>query len=343
MTKIGIMSFAHVHAASYATRLTAMPGVETLAADPGTHSADETRGRELAAELGVDYVDTYEELFAWRPDAVVITSENARHRADVERAAAAGADILCEKPLATSWADGLAIRDAVKRAGVILMVAFPVRFSTAFSRLRAQKEAGALGKLVTIRGYNNGMLPRDRAWFTDPALSGGGALVDHVVHVADMIDALTGKVPVRVTASGNSILYPEQPAESAALALVEYSDGLVAAFDSSWSVPQQAPAWGGLRMSVLGTAGTIDIDFFGAAARGVSANGTALEERYGADSDLPMLTCFIDAVRSGRQPQPDVETGLRTLSIVLAAQESVRTERTVDIAAFLGKQGADVR
>ncbi len=333
------MSFAHVHAAGYTAALKAMPGVEVLTADPGEHPAGETRGRRLAEELGVDYVDDYDQLFAWGPDAVVITSENVRHRADVERAAAAGAHILCEKPLATSWEDGIAIRDAVERAGVILMVAFPVRFSTAFARLRAQKEAGALGELVTIRGYNNGMLPRDRAWFTDPALSGGGALVDHIVHVADMIDALTGDLPESVTAIGNSILYPDRDAESAALALVRYRNGLVAAVDSSWSVPQRAPAWGGLRMSVLGTAGTVDVDFFGAAARGVSAEGAALEERYGADCDLPMLSCFLDAIRTSWQPQPDVETGLRSLSIVLAAQESVRTGRTIDVAALLGSLG----
>lgn len=331
MTKIAIMSFAHVHAAGYATLLAGMPGVQVMGSDPGDHRPEETRGAELAHELGIDYVDTYDELLAWGPDAVVITSENANHRGDVERAAAAGAHILCEKPLATTWEDGLAIRDAVQRAGVLLMVAYPVRFSTAFRRLQDQNEVGALGDLVTIRGYNNGMLPIDRAWFTDPALAGGGAMVDHLVHVADMIDALTGAKPRRVTAISNSLLYPDRPAESSAVALVEYDNGLQAAFDSSWSVPQHAPAWGGLKMSVLGTSGTVDIDFFGAAARGISSAGLPIEARYGANFDQAMLDCFVRAVRTGQQPQPDVDTGLRTLSIVLAAQESARTGCTIDI------------
>lgn len=336
MTRIAIMSFAHVHAAGYAAVLKAMPDVEVMGSDPGSHPHGELRGRQLADQLGIAYAGSYDEVFAWRPDGVVITSENARHRADVERAAAAGVPILCEKPLATSWADGIAIRDAVQRAGVILMVAFPVRFSSGFARLQAQNRAGALGRLVAVRGCNNGMLPAGRAWFTDPALSGGGALVDHIVHVADMMDALTGAVPVSVTAASNSVLYPERDAESAALALVRYSDGVIAALDSSWSVPQRAPAWGGLRMSVLGTLGSVDVDFFGAAAHGVDSEGKALEERYGADPDVPMLECFVDAVRTGRQPQPDVQTGLRTLSVVLAAQESARTGRSVDVDELLG-------
>ena len=329
--KIGIMSFAHVHAAGYARLLAGIPGVEVVAADPGEHSDDEVRGAMLAAELGVYYLEDYEDLFTWEPDAVIITSENARHRADVERAAAAGAHILCEKPLATSWEDGLAIRDAVARAGVIAMIAHPVRFSSDFATLQAEYRAGALGELVAVRGANNGMLPTGRDWFTDPQRAGGGALADHVVHIADLVDALTGATPVRVTATSNRLLYPDRDAESAAVVLVEYSDGMIAALDSSWSVPQQAPAWGGLQMSVVGTGGTVDVDFFGSAARGVTASGRAVEARYGADLDAAMLNCFLDAVRTGVPPQPDVDAGLRTLSIVLAAQESARTGRTVDV------------
>lgn len=330
--KIGIMSFAHVHAAGYARLLAEAPGVEVVACDPGPQPDGEVRGAMLAAQAGVGYLDSYDDLFTWGPDAVVVTSENARHRADVELAAAAGAHILCEKPLATTWADGLAIRDAVARAGVIAMVAHPVRFSSAFARLRAQKQAGALGELVAIRGANNGMLPVERAWFTDPRLAGGGALADHLVHIADLIDALTGAQPGRVTATSNRVLYPDRDAESAGLVLVEYSGGLVAAVDSSWSVPRSAPAWGGLTMSVLGTAGTVDVDFFGSAARGVDADGRAVEQRFGADLDVPMLAAFLEGVRTGVQPQPDVEAGLRSLSVVLAAQESARTGRAVDVA-----------
>lgn len=88
-----------------------------------------TRGAELATELGVAYVDTYDEAFAWKPDAVVIAAENSRHRALVERAAAAGVHVLCEKPLATTVEDAIAMRDACETAGVLLMVAYPVRFS----------------------------------------------------------------------------------------------------------------------------------------------------------------------------------------------------------------------
>jgi predicted dehydrogenase len=335
--KIAVMSFAHTHAIGYLTALAAMPGVEVRGADPdGVSTGDavvELRGRDLADELGVDYADTYDELLAWGPDAVVVTSENARHRGLVEAAAAAGAHVLCEKPLATTWEDGLAIRDAVEAAGVMLMVAFPVRFTSAFDKLRAAHDSGALGQLFSVRGANNGMLPLTRSWFTEPELSGGGAIVDHVVHIADLLEGLMGSAPVTVTAVANRTLHAARAqAETAGLVTITYANGVVAAIDCSWSKPDTSAVWGGLTLDVAGTGGTVSLDFFGAAARGiVTETGLPIESRTGADPDAVMLRTFVDAVRSGVQPQPDVHVGLRTLSIVLAAQESVATGRTVPV------------
>ena len=216
--KIGIMSFAHTHAASYVRLLREEPDIELRAADPGphpaasqpaashpaaSHSPGEVRGAELARQLDVAYCDDYDQLMAWGPDAVLVTSENARHRPLVELAASRGAHILCEKPLATTWADGQAIAQAARTAGVTLMMAFPVRFASVFARLRAQYDAGLLGDIVSIRGTNNGKLPAERAWFADPELAGGGAFADHVVHIADLIEALTGAEPLTVTAVSN--------------------------------------------------------------------------------------------------------------------------------------------
>src|SRR5581483_4189999 len=200
------------------------------------------------------------------------TSENARHRPLAELAARHGAHILCEKPLATTWADGQAMVDAAAAAGVLLMMAYPVRFASAFGRLRAEHAAGRLGDIVSIRGTNNGKLPTERAWFGQPELSGGGAFVDHVVHVADLIDALIGSPPVSVTAVSNRKLHAARAAvETAGLVLVGYANGVIAAIDCSWSRPETAPTWGGLTFHVTGTQGTVDLDLFGAGARGLDA------------------------------------------------------------------------
>ncbi|MER7203516.1 Gfo/Idh/MocA family oxidoreductase, partial [Streptomyces sp. NPDC000188] len=142
--KVGVLSFAHVHAGGFARLLDGMEGVEVLAADPDTDLAapGEVRGREFADRLGVAYANSYEELFAWGPDKVVVCSENVRHRPLVELAAAHGVDVLCEKPLATTEEDGAAMVEACRAAGVRLAVAHPVRFSPAYTAVRAAVRSG---------------------------------------------------------------------------------------------------------------------------------------------------------------------------------------------------------
>ncbi len=327
------MSFAHPHAQGYVELLLRYDNVSVLASDPGPHAEGELRGRALADTLGVDYVDSYAELLAWQPDAVVVTSENARHRECVELAAAMGAHILCEKPLATTLDDGRAILGAVERSGIILMMAFPVRFSSDFQRLKHAHENGSLGQVLTIRGSNNGKLPRERSWFAEPERSGGGALVDHVVHIADLLDGLMNAAPLSVTSVANRILHADRArAETSGLVTISYDNGVIAAIDCSWSQPDTAPTWGGVKVSVGGTAGSVDIDFFGPRSRGLDTRtGRPIELPYGPNFDKALLESFINSVRNEEQSQPDVHVGLRTLRIVLAAQESARTGRTVAI------------
>ena len=333
--RVALMSFAHVHAAGYARLLQAMPNLELRASDPdGDKEPGERRGRGLADDLGVTYVDSYAELLDWQPDAVIVTSENARHRPLVEAAAQAGAAVLCEKPLATTLEDALAMQAACDASGVAMMTAYPVRFSPAFARLRELVDAGRLGALLAATGTNNGQIPvGERAWFTDPARSGGGAMVDHIVHVADLLDALTGLTPERVRAVSNRILHAEKPevrAETGGMVTISYAGGFVATIDCSWSQPDNAPTWGGLTLQVIGTQGIADIDPFAQHVGGVGPDG-AVFLAYGTNTDELLLHEFLHAVRTKQAGQPDGGAGIRSLKIVLAAQESARTGEVVSV------------
>ncbi|CAM3532128.1 Gfo/Idh/MocA family protein [Occultella aeris] len=322
---VGILSFAHTHASSYARILAATPGVEVLGTDPGPYDPGTVRGAAFAAEHGVTYVEDVATLLARAPDAVVICAENTAHRALTEQASAAGAHVLCEKPLATSDADAAAMLAAADAAGVILMTAYPVRFASVFTDLVARVRAGQLGDIYSILGTNNGKMPlAQRSWFTDPARSGGGALLDHVVHVADLIDALLGEGAEEVHAVTNRILRADAgvDVETGGVVSIRYPSGVIATIDCSWSHPESAPNWGGLTLEVHGTAGSVRIDPFAAHVAGYDADGEVWAG-FGADLDARMVGEFLDAVRTGRTPQPDGAVGARTLAIVTAAQRSV--------------------
>jgi len=334
-TRIAILSFAHTHALSYARILADRPDVETIATDPeGAAAADfGPRGAELARALRIPYVNSYDEAFAWGPDAVIVTAENSRHRELVERAASAGADILCEKPLATTLEDARAMLAAVERARVGLMLAYPVRFSATFAEARDRVRAGELGQIIGIRGTNNGKVPlADRAWFTDQELAGGGALVDHVVHCADLIDDLLNAQASTVYAVANRILHSDRgiDVETGGLVTLRYPSGVVATIDCSWSYPDAASTWGGLTLQLIGTHGTITIAPFAQHLAGYDARG-AVFTPVGDDIDASMIDAFLSDRHHGRALRPDGAVGYRTLQIVDAARRSVVSGMPVQV------------
>lgn len=171
--RIGIMSFAHLHAEAYIENLRAIPEVEMI----GIADEDVDRGRLYAEQFDAHLFPDYAAMLATKPDAVLVCSENTRHRPLVEMAAAAGVHVLCEKPLATTAEDARAMIAACEKAGVMLMTAFPMRFSAPLQQLKAQIDQGNLGKIYCLNTVNQGQIPLDyRPWFVDPELSGGGGI-----------------------------------------------------------------------------------------------------------------------------------------------------------------------
>ncbi|WP_406404892.1 Gfo/Idh/MocA family oxidoreductase [Streptomyces sp. NBC_00879] len=340
--KVAVLSFAHVHAATYIALLRDRSDIELITTDPDAPPGDPTRGKALADQLGVTYRADYEEVFAERPRAVIVTSENTRHRQLVEHAAAAGAHVLCEKPLATTEHDARAMIDACEQAGVSLMTAYPVRFHPAFTALRHTLADGSIGSLLSVHGVNNSRPPGlERPWFADPAFAGGGAIMDHTLHIADLLDVLLdGEQPVQVYAVANTLLTrndqdeDEPNVESAGLLTLTYAHGLVATIDCSWSHPSTHPTWGGLTLTCVGQRALVEFDAFPALLDGYdTAQATTRWEPGAIDLDAAMLDSFLTSARTGQRAHPDGETGLRTLRTALAAYESLRTSQPVVTAA----------
>ncbi|MEV5910442.1 Gfo/Idh/MocA family protein [Streptomyces chartreusis] len=339
--KVAVLSFAHVHAAAYLQLLCERPDIELITADPDADPTDSTRGQALADELGVSYRSSYEAALAEQPRAVIITSENTRHRHLVEQAAAAGAHILCEKPLATTELDALAMIEACEKARVSLMTAYPVRFHPAFAALRHSLTDGSLGRLLSVHGVNNSSPPAlERSWFTDPALSGGGAVMDHTVHIADLLDVLLdGEQPTHVYAVANDRLSPAQDkaaegVETAGLITLTYPRGLVATIDCSWSHPATHPTWGGLTLTCVTDRALAEFDAFPPLLTGYNTPQAAPRwEPSATDLNAAMLNSFLTAARTGQRAHPDGHAGLRTLRVVLAAYESLVTGQPATLTA----------
>jgi len=325
---VGLLSAAHVHADGYLDVLAASPDVALA----GLWDEDAARGAEIAERHGTRFFASEQALFGERLDGVVVASVNSEHRRLTELAAAAGVHVLCEKPLATRVEDAHAMLEACAAAGVLLMTAFPMRFSPVISELERAIRGGKLGELVCLEGVNTGQIPdRERPWFTDPALSGGGAVTDHVVHLADAYRWLLDAEVVEVYAVANRILRDRfADVETGGLVSLRFENGVFATIDCSWSKPPSYPTWGGLSIEAVGSAGIITADAFrqrlslyGPADGGVSWPA------WGSNSDVAMVGEFVAAIRERRQPAVTGLDGLRAVEIVAAAYRSIESGEPV--------------
>ncbi len=326
--KIGIMSFAHLHAEAYIHNLRAIPGVEMI----GIADEDAQRGQHFAALFDTPLFESYESLLAAQPDGVVICSENAKHRPLVEMAAQAGVHVCCEKPLATTLEDARVIIEVCKEADVILMTAFPMRFSAPMIEMKQMLDAGALGEIYACNSTNQGQIPiHHRRWFVDPLLAGGGAVMDHTVHLADILRWYLKYEVVDVFAQSNRILHANQvEVETGGLIMLTFANGTFASIDCSWSKPANYPTWGGLTMELISERGLTTIDAFSQNLDVYRASTSDHSWHYwGSDANQAMMEEFVAAIREGRPPSVTGEDGYRALEITLAAYASVESGKVV--------------
>ena len=229
--RIGVLSFAHYHANFWCEAFVADDRVDLV----GIWDDDEERLERACSTYATAAFEDLDNLLG-QVDAVAICSETARHRPLIEAAAKRGVSMLCEKPLAATLDDAIAIERLVVRSGIKFVQSFPKRLDPASLEIRRLVKAGELGdvRLVRIRhGHSHAM---DKAfvdgWWTQPEMSGGGTLIDEGVHAFDFLHWLFGE-PESVQATVS--YFHGLPVEDAALVHMRWSNGMLADVATSWS------------------------------------------------------------------------------------------------------------
>ena len=331
MIKIGILSFAHHHGEAYIANLRHMQGVELL----GVADDDTSRGEDIASQNDARFFPSYEALLEAKPDGVMICTENNHHRPLVEMAASRGVHVLCEKPLATTLEDARVIVDACDQAGVLLMTAFPMRFSAPLLEIKARLDNGDFGDVYCFNATNQGELPtKHRLWFVDPELAGGGAIMDHTVHLVDIMRWFTGSEVETMYARSNRIFHADEvEVETGALEMLTFENGAFATIDASWSRPHYWPTWGGLTFEMVTERGTVIVDAFRQNLNVYRHDWQRSNWAYwGSDMNQAMVSEFAAAMRQNRPPRVTGLDGLRAVEAALAAYESDRTGQTVQVS-----------
>lgn len=317
-----MLGAGHVHAPGYLRRLSARRDVAVV----GVHDADPERARLLAKQSGATRLGSAEDCLK-KARAVVVCCEPTRQLPLVRAAIEAGLPTLCEKPFGTTMGEASELLDLSKRAPI--SVALPVRYHSSAAALRRAVRESDLGPVSAVWATNRNSFPG--GWFADPALAGGGCLLDHVVHVADLLRWIWGIEYVSVTAEAGTLHVPGLTMEDTAIVLVECTSGMIATVDPSMSRPRGMPGALDLTMQVWGEKGTATLDVFRDRLDAVDHEGVlAYRGGFGEDMDAAMIDDWVDSVRAGRPAPVPAGDGFAATCLAFAAQRAVATRQAVN-------------
>jgi predicted dehydrogenase len=327
---------------------------------------DEATAKAVAGRYSVPRVFTSWEdmLDRARPEIVVIATPPHLHHAIALQAFAAGAHVLCEKPLAMTRAEAQSMVDAAARAGRIGMTAFNWRFTAAMQQMRATVAEGVLGRIfhLAARWFGSRLADESAApsWRQDRAQAGHGAMGDQGVHVIDLIRWSFGEFARVVVNSG--VAYPARSApgvnrpadtDDYGTVLAELASGAQVSF----SVSRVAHATNDQSLEVWGTGGALRYRlaregprwFEGElyASRG-SAGFTQVAPRstpppsagegdpievIGKALIAPLVGVLLRGISTGTTPLPSFDDGLRAQSVLDSLLESSRRGTWVAVDA----------
>ena len=302
--------------------------------------------RQAAERFGARAAANLDELLAADVEAVYVATPVHAHREQVLACARARKHVLCEKPLGLNVAEAEEMVAACRQAGVLLGTALMMRFH---SRHRAALELirrGRLGQPVYARAQLSCWYPPiEGAWRQDPALGGGGALMDMGGHCLDLLEMFFGPMRRLVCLTARAV--HGYAVEDGATVLVEFANGAVGTVDTFFSIPDEASEnvlelYGSLgAILARGTIGQGSGGFMVARLRGEQAGYDAQQARAAAGgieiAPEPVnlyraeIEEFSRAVREGRPPAVSGEDGLRNQRLLAACYESARTGKMVEV------------
>ena len=238
MPRIAVISVAHIHSKSFCEALC------KLASAHAPHviwDDDPARGAAYAAQFGCRFEPELDKVLADSAvEGFAVCAENTRHLPLLRKVLPLGKPTLCEKPLATTTADADEIAALVARHGTPLISGYFQPFFAHNRGAKALLDAGELGTPTHFHfrnahnaAYGHWFDNPELAWFTDPALAGGGALLDMGTHAVHLLRHLGGPVrEVWATTANVSGVYPK--VDDWGVIQLRFASGAVGRVEAGW-------------------------------------------------------------------------------------------------------------
>ncbi len=268
---------------------TGRSGAEVVAiCDVSPGRLESTARNYAGAACFQEYDEMLSRAASLRLDGVVIATPNALHAPQALAARGQGLAVFCQPPLALDAGAARSLVGAARQAGRRLAVDDAYRFTEGARCLRELIAGGSLGRVFFLDAAFHNAYGPDKPWCFDPALSGGGALIDQGVPLIDLAFWLLGDPEVLAVDGSTFRASLDQDApqgamvEDFAAARIEVAGGAVISLAASWHAHAGQDCV--IRSQVFGSAGGADFynvagSFYDFELARFDGSGTTIETR----------------------------------------------------------------
>jgi predicted dehydrogenase len=296
-----------------------------------TRSPDKRKA--FAKKYGCRPADSYEAML--RDDsveAIINTTPNNVHLETTCQAAAAGKHVFLDKPIANTVADGAALTDACRKAGVVLALGYQRRRESHFRWIKREIDAGRFGKLVQAECN----ISRDRlgkidlsSWRYQAEGMPGGVMLQIGIHYVDVLEMLMGPVKTVSARLAQLVLPGDNP--DVANMILEHENGALSNLTASYASASEY-----YMMNIYGKEASAYYDLF-SGLRHIKRGETKATPVATEDNDTirEELEEFAHCIRNGGEPETGGAWATRNLAVIKAGLRSVKENRAVDVAEIL--------
>ena len=252
---------------------------------------------------------------------------------------AAHKHVLCEKPLAGNFEDGLAFVNAVKNAKEKVLIAHILRHNNSYQKIKELIECNVIGDIRLIRMTQNHHAMNWKRYCR--LMEDCSPTVDCGVHYYDVAQWLTGSKITSVSGFGTKT-QDDSPCDNYTMVNFTMDNGCKGYYEAGWGQTIRASNV----KEFIGTRGRITLEM--ALYRSGDAEEGDLISIYHGDTRVyesvnvkteyknmyAQLSTLIDMIENDSEGSPTIDEVWNAFSVALAADEAIRTGKTVDIAQF---------
>ena len=300
--------------------------------------------KELGLNLDIFFEDFHKAINQTEADIVVVVAPPNLHLPVTEAALKAKKHVICEKPLADTWENGVEISRIVKAyPDQKFMVSQTRRYVPHVQAIRKFISQGQLGQVNYINFDHSVYDPDNYGWRLKLY---SVVLEDMSIHHFDLFRYITGQEPVSVFAEGWMPSWSQYPNKVCHNVLIEMTEDIHINYFATWTARGRKNGYDGI-MEIVGEKGSLSLVDNNTLLFYPSADPEPPE-----DSPEPVkvpidpvenqeikgiLEAFLDALKNNVTPPCNVDDNLKTLAMLCAALKSCKTDKRVNIEEMLSE------